>query len=161
MFKEHLKDDTDDALESWNDIKAKEKNANTYTDRMKNITKGLPALMKSVKVQNRAKEVGFDWEDFRGALSKLEEELSEVKKELEVNNINKLEEEIGDLIFSVTNLTRFFNISPENALNITINKFISRFETMETLNAKDGKDMKSLTAEEWDSLWNQAKAKEN
>ncbi len=157
IFPNYLDEYADEKSESWNDIKAKEKNINTYTDRMKSVTKGLPALMKSVKVQNRAKDVGFDWTDFRGALDKIDEELIEVKKELDDNNIDKLEEEIGDLMFSVVNLSRFFNINPENALNITINKFINRFEFMEQKCIKDGKDMKSLTLEELDSLWNQAK----
>ena len=157
VFPEYLVDSEDSATDSWNDIKAKEKDLNTYTDRMKSITKGLPALMKSVKVQNRAKDVGFDWTDVRGALDKLEEELAEVKKELDENNIDKLEEEIGDLIFSVVNLSRFFNINPENALNITINKFINRFEFMELECIKKGKDMKELSLEELDFLWNQAK----
>ena len=157
IFPNYLNQGEDILKESWNDIKAKEKNINTYTDRMKSVTKGLPALMKSVKVQNRAKDVGFEWTDFRGALSKLEEELTEVKQELDDNNIDKLEEEIGDLIFSVVNLSRFFDINPENALNITINKFINRFEFMEGKCIEQGKDMKNLTLEELDSLWNQAK----
>lgn len=157
IFPQYLNQSENSLKESWEDIKAKEKRINTYTDRMKSVTKGLPALMKSVKVQNRAKDVGFEWPDFRGALNKLEEELIEVKKELDENNIDRLEEEIGDLIFSVVNLSRFFKINPENALNITINKFINRFEFIEEECIRDGKDMKDLTLEELDSLWNQAK----
>lgn len=146
-----------EAKQNWNDIKAKEKNISTYTDRMKSIPKGLPGLMKSVKVQNRAKDIGFDWSDFKGALSKVEEELLEVKVEIENSNLDKLEEEIGDLIFSIVNLSRFFDINPEVALNITINKFINRFEFMEKQCIRNDKDMKDLTLEELDSYWNQAK----
>ncbi len=161
VFPDSLDGSLEDASNSWNDIKAKEKNISTYTERMKSIPKGLPALMKSVKVQNRAADVGFDWPDFRGAIAKLEEELREVKEELDENNIDRLEEEIGDLIFSAVNISRFFSINPENALNITINKFINRFEFMENECIKEKKDMKDLSLEQLDLLWNQAKINKN
>lgn len=159
VFSEYLKSEDRDISYNWNDIKAKEKDMSTYTDRMKNVTKGLPALMKSVKIQNRASDVGFDWPDASGALEKLEEELEEVKKELDENNIYRLEEEIGDLIFSTVNLARFFNINPEVAVNTTINKFIRRFEFIENDCINQGKDMKTMKLEELDDLWGQAKIK--
>ena len=161
VYIDSLNEKMDSDSDSWNDIKAKEKNMSTYTDRMKSIPKGLPALMKSVKVQNRAADVGFDWTDFTGAMDKLEEELREVKEELDENNIDRLEEEIGDLIFSAVNVSRFFSINPENALNITINKFINRFEFMENKCIEEQKDMKDLSLEELDLLWNQAKLNKN
>lgn len=159
VFSEYLEGEFNDISSDWNDIKAKEKDMSTYTDRMKNVTKGLPALIKSVKIQNRASDVGFDWPNVSGALEKLEEELMEVKKELDENNIDRLEEEIGDLIFSIVNVSRFFNINPEIAVNLTIKKFIDRFEFVETECIKHGKDMKNMKLEELDDLWNQAKIK--
>lgn len=161
VFGEYIKDDIDSVSSDWNDIKAKEKDMSTYTERMKNVTKGLPSLIKSVKIQNRAADVGFEWADVSGALEKLEEELMEVKKELDENNIDRLEEEIGDLIFSIVNVSRFFNINPEIAVNITINKFIERFEFIEAECIKQGKDMKKMKLEELDHLWDQAKILNN
>ena len=161
VFSEYLKDDFEEISLDWNDIKAKEKDMSTYTERMKNVTKGLPALMKSVKIQNRASDVGFDWPDVSGALAKVDEELMEVKTELDANNKNRLEEEIGDLIFSIVNVSRFFNINPETAVNLTINKFIDRFEFIEDECIKQGKDMKNIQLEELDDLWGQAKIFKN
>lgn len=144
-------------LQSWNDIKAKEKNMDSYTQRLESIPKGLSALMKSYKVQRRAADVGFDWDDISGALEKLYEELDEVKQELVGNDKYKLEEEIGDFIFSIVNICRFVDVNPELALNRTINKFIKRFEFIEFEGKKKGKDIKNMTLSEIEALWSQAK----
>lgn len=159
VFSDFKVKDSEEVLENWNDIKAKEKNINTYTDRLKSIPKGLPALMKSLKVQKRAADVGFDWEDVKGALEKLEEELKEVKVELKANNKDRLEDELGDLIFSIVNVCRFYDINPEISLNKTIDKFIKRFEFIESESIKQQKDMKKMTIEDMDALWNKAKIK--
>lgn len=152
--------DKEDIVYDWNDIKAKEKDITSYTDRMKSIPKGLPALIKSVKIQNRAADVGFDWPDVKGALEKLEEELREVKAEIKCRDTDKLEEEIGDLLFSVANVSRFFDLNPETALNKASNKFINRFESMEAKCREDGVDMRELSVYQLDELWNYAKQEE-
>lgn len=152
--------DKEDIVYDWNDIKAKEKDITSYTDRMKSIPKGLPALIKSVKIQNRAADVGFDWPDVKGALEKLEEELREVKAEIKCRDTDKLEEEIGDLLFSVVNVSRFFDLNPETALNKASNKFINRFESMEAKCREDGVDMRELSVYQLDELWNYAKQEE-
>ncbi|AFS79374.1 MazG family protein [Gottschalkia acidurici 9a] len=161
VFTDFRAKSSQEVVYDWNDIKAKEKNMTTYTERIKSIPKGLPALMKSYKVQKRAADVGFDWEDVSGALEKLEEELNEVKEELNTSNKERLENEIGDLIFSIVNVCRFVNVNPENAVNKTINKFIKRFEFIETESINQGKDIKNMTLEEMDKLWKQAKENEN
>lgn len=159
VFPEFINSD-EDVVYDWNDIKAKEKDQNSYTDRMKSVPKGLPALVKSVKIQNRAADVGFDWPNIEGALEKIQEELKEVKEELRGNDIDKTEEELGDLLFSIVNLSRFLQLSPETALNKATHKFIKRFESMELQSIEDFKDMKDLSLEELDELWIGAKEKE-
>jgi len=115
-------------------------------------------------VQERAKEVGFDWNNVDGAVSKIKEEYLEV---LEILNnfkggdMDRLEEELGDLLFSVVNVCRFFNINPEVILNKSINKFINRFEEMENLSNQRNKDLKEMTLEEMDELWNLSKIHKN
>lgn len=143
-------------LENWNDIKAKEKNFYSHTERLKAVPKTLPALMRSQKVQKRAKDAGFDWEGYEGALAKVEEEVQEVKTEIEQKG-NFISEEIGDLLFSVVNLTRFFNIDPEYSLTNAIEKFIIRFEKVEKELEKQNKKMNEISIEKLDEIWNYIK----
>lgn len=150
-----------EALKSWNDMKAEEKSITTYTDRLRDIPRSLPSLMRSYKVQQRASDVGFDWENLNGPIEKLYEELNEVVQEIENNNIENLELEIGDLIFAIVNVSRFLNINPENAINKTIEKFVERFEFIETESKKMGKDLKDMTLEDMDFMWEKAKIHKN
>lgn len=150
----------EDVIYDWNDIKAKEKDQNSYTDRMKSVPKGLPALVKSVKIQNRAADVGFDWTSIEGALEKLDEELAEVKQEIKGRDTERIEEELGDLLFSVVNVSRFLNLSPETSLNKATHKFIKRFEFMELKSTESGHDMKQLSLDELENLWKCSKENE-
>jgi len=147
-------DNADEALESWEASKQKEKNLMSYTDNLKNVPKALSPLSRSYKIQKRAAEVGFDWPDKDGALLKIKEELFEIMEECGKSDISKMEEEFGDLLFALVNLSRFMKINPDVALNRTINKFISRFEYIET---HSDKDMKQMTLEEMDELWEESK----
>ena len=116
--------------------------------------------MRSYKVQKRAADVGFDWDNIYGAIDKVKEEYLEVIEEVDLckgGDIEKIEEELGDLLFAVVNVCRFSNVNPEVALNKAINKFIKRFELMEIKSNELGKDFREMTLEQMDILWNEAK----
>lgn len=154
VFGETKANSAEEALISWEKSKQKEKNLNTYTENLRNVPKALSPLSRSYKIQKRAADVGFDWPDAEGAIKKIKEELFEFIDEYNKYNLDKMEEEFGDLLFSLVNLSRFLKINPDIALNKTINKFINRFEFIEN-NAK--KDLKSMTLQEMDELWEKSK----
>lgn len=151
---------SDEVLQNWDEIKRKEKHFNTYTEEMKGIAKTLPSLIRADKVQNKAAKVGFDWDNVDDALNKVLEEFNEIKEVYKMENKERILEEIGDLIFSAVNVSRFLGVDPEIALNRTTDKFIKRFSFIEDKARKQGYDMKSMTLEEMDRLWNVAKINE-
>ncbi|WP_352418149.1 nucleoside triphosphate pyrophosphohydrolase [Proteiniborus sp.] len=161
VFLDKTANNVSEALKSWNDMKAEEKSILNYTDRLKDIPRSLPSLMRSYKIQQRASDVGFDWEDVSGAIEKLYEELDEVMEEIKNNNKDSLESEIGDLIFALVNVCRFVDINPENAINRTIDKFVERFEFIEAESKKMGIDLKEMTLKDMDFMWNKAKIHKN
>jgi tetrapyrrole methylase family protein/MazG family protein len=149
-------------LQNWEEIKKKEKGFTTQTEVLKGISRSLPALMRSYKIQQKAAKVGFDWDSVDGAFAKLREELDEVGQAWhESSSSSHLEEEIGDLLFAVVNVARFGGIDPELALGRACDKFIKRFSYIEK-HAKEQfeKPMEALSLEEMDSLWNQCKKTE-
>lgn len=159
VFQEKKVENCDEIVYNWNEIKYKNKNIENYTQRLKDVPQ-MPSLMRSYKIQDRAKDVGFDWDEVGGALEKVKEEYYEVKEAIDNykgGDDGDIEEELGDLLFSVVNVCRFMNVNPEIALNGTINKFIKRFEIMEQESNKLGKDLKEMTLEEMDILWNESK----
>lgn len=145
---------TDEVLNNWEEIKKKEKKLSSYTDNLKNVPKSLSPLSRSYKIQKRAAEVGFDWPNELGAISKIKEELFEFIHEYENQDTDKMESEFGDLLFALVNLSRFMKINPDVALNRTISKFINRFQFIED-NAH--KDLKKMTLAEMDELWEKSK----
>jgi tetrapyrrole methylase family protein / MazG family protein len=149
----------DEVLLKWEDNKRKEKSIETHTDNLKAIPKVLPALIRSFKIQEKASKVGFDWDKVEDAILKIHEELDEFLVEYKNGNKEKTTEELGDLLFAVVNTARFLNIDPEFALTSTIEKFIRRFEYIETNANKNGKNMENMTLNEMDLLWNEAKSK--
>ncbi|MFD3155543.1 nucleoside triphosphate pyrophosphohydrolase [Haloimpatiens sp. FM7330] len=148
---------TDEVLDNWEKIKKKEQGLKTYTDTLKHVPKELPALMKSIKVQEKAAKVGFDWENIEPAMEKILEEYYEVKNVYKSKNKGIITEEIGDLIFACVNVARFLDIDPEYALNYTIDKFISRFQYIEQRAIEQGLKLQQMTLKEMDNLWNEAK----
>lgn len=144
----------DEALNNWETAKQKEKKLSTYTDNLKNVPKALSPLSRSFKIQKRAADVGFDWPNEIGSINKIKEELFEFIEEYKKLDSDKMESEFGDLIFAMVNFARFMKINPDIALNRTINKFINRFEFIEK-NAE--KDLKQMTLEEMDELWEKSK----
>ncbi len=145
------------ALKSWEATKREEKGIKKYFETLLNIPKGMPALIRSYKIQEKAALAGFDWDDVKGAMDKVDEELNELKEVYKTTKNDKIEEEIGDLIFAVVNVSRFLKIQPELALKGTINKFIARFRFMEETALSLGKNLDIMSLHEMDLLWNKAK----
>ena len=146
-----------EVLDNWEDIKKKEKRMETYTDELKHVPKCLPGLMRAEKVQRKAGKVGFDWNDVEPAMEKVLEELQEIKDVYKGGEMSRIQEEVGDLIFATVNIARLLDIDPEFAVNYTIDKFIKRFQFIEESGIQKGLDMKSMTLDEMDALWEEAK----
>lgn len=141
----------DEAVKSnWEKIKLKTGNKSV----LQGVPKGLPSLVKAIRIQDKARGVGFDWENKEQVWEKVEEELNEFKQE---DDKEKKMEEFGDLMFSLVNYARFLDIDPEEALERTNKKFIKRFQYLETESAKDGKVLGEMTLKEMDVYWNRAK----
>lgn len=117
----------------------------------------MPAIIKASRIQEKAANVGFDWEERHQVWDKVEEEIREVKSAAEENDSAHLEEEFGDLLFSVINAARLYGVNPDNALERTNAKFIRRFNHVEKRAKESGRDMREMTLAEMDSLWNEAK----
>ncbi len=150
--------------ENWEKIKLKEKDSIT-TDGFRSVLNGvpvsLPAIVKSVRIQEKARAAGFDWEKPEQVWEKVEEELKELNDEIKNNAAQeKIENEFGDVLFSFINYARFLNVNPEDALERTNKKFIRRFQFLEKESQKDGKKMEDMSLAEMDEYWNRAKALE-
>ena len=150
---------TDDVLKNWEELKQKEKNGNKTV--LSGVPSSLPSLIKAHRIQDKARAVGFDWQNREEVWNKVAEEISEWKETLSQNDKEKQEEEFGDLIFSLVNAARLYDINPDNALENTNQKFIRRFGYIESKAKEMGKELKKMTLEEMDSLWNEAKTFEN
>jgi XTP/dITP diphosphohydrolase len=141
--------------ENWEKLKLKEGNKSI----LGGVPSALPALVKAYRIQDKAKAVGFEWENKEQVWAKVEEELIEFKEEVVEGNRDKIEDEYGDLLFSLVNYGRFIGVNPEDALERTNQKFISRFKYIEDEAKNIGKKLEDMTLEEMDKLWNQAKRK--
>ena len=147
----------DDVLTNWDNIKRKTKGQKTTTESMLSVPRELPALMRATKLQKKAADVGFDWSDVSGALDKLQEEIDELRKAVENKDSENMNEELGDVLFSAVNVSRFIKSDAEEALTAASDKFLARFTTVEKLAEERNIDMKSSTLEELDKLWDEAK----
>ena len=148
----------DKVLEKWENVKRNEKGTVSHTDSMNDVPHALPALIRSFKIQKKAAEVGFDWEDVSDAFSKVKEETYELLEIYQGNDAARIMEEVGDLLFAVVNVARFLGVNPEEALNFTSSKFIDRFGFIEKTAKLQGKRLEDMSLEEMDKLWEQAKA---
>ena len=124
---------------------------------MEGVPRSLPAMVKAVRIQEKVRGVGFDWDDIEQVWEKVEEELEELQIEVQAGDKIKSEQEFGDLLFSLINYSRFIDINPEDALERTNKKFIERFQHMETFLKEEGKDLSDLALSEMDIYWEQAK----
>lgn len=141
--------------QTWEQIKRKEKDGNKSV--LSGVPEALPALIKAYRIQDKARNVGFDWENRSQVWEKVYEEIEEWKAEVEKGDKEKMEEEFGDVLFSLINTARLYKINPENALEKTNRKFIRRFNYLEEHTLKEGKELKNMTLEEMDEYWNEAK----
>jgi XTP/dITP diphosphohydrolase len=145
-------------LENWEQIKLKEKDGNKSV--LSGVPEALPSLIKAYRIQDKARNVGFDWEDRQDVWKKVREELDELEAELNKEDKEHSTEELGDFIFSVINAARLYKLNPDNALEKTNRKFIDRFNYIEAHSIKIGKPLNEMTLEEMDQLWNEAKQQE-
>ena len=150
----------DSALDKWENMKRLEKKNKSQTQSMMDIPLELPALMRSNKIQKKAADVGFDWDDVEAAFDKVSEEMTEVREAAAAADKDHLKEEVGDLLFSVVNVARFLGVDPEEALNITSDKFIRRFKFVEDKARENERALTDMSLEEMDILWEEAKDKE-
>ncbi|EHK2328307.1 nucleoside triphosphate pyrophosphohydrolase [Clostridium perfringens] len=151
---------SEQVLVNWDEIKKEEKGIKTLTEEMQNIAKSLPATTRAYKVQKKAKKVGFDWDDVNCAMDKVKEELNEIKEVYNCEDKSIIEGEVGDLLFACINVARFLEVDGELALDKTIKKFIKRFSYIENEAIKNNKNLKDMTLEEMDKLWEEVKISE-
>ena len=147
-------DTPEQVKQNWEQIKLKEGRKSV----LEGVPKGLPALVKAQRMQDKAAGVGFDWDNAALVWEKVQEELGELRLEVEAGDAVKTEAEMGDVFFALVNYARFVGVNPEDALERTNKKFLNRFSFMETEIKKDGKEMKDMPLEELDMYWNRAKA---
>lgn len=145
-------------IENWEQIKLKEKNGNKRV--LSGIPAALPSLIKAYRIQEKTRNVGFDWEDKGDVWSKVREELGELEAELRKEDKARSMEELGDFIFSVINAARLYHLNPDTALENANKKFIRRFEYIEDHSIKSGKPLTEMTIAEMDDLWNETKKNE-
>ena len=145
----------EDVNREWE--KLKEKEGKVKESILDGVPRSMPALERAYKLQKKAAKVGFDWKDFEGIKEKLIEELSEIEEELKKGNREKIEEEVGDLLFMAVNLARFLGVHPEVALRKANEKFEKRFRYMEKRAKEEGKDLREMSLDEMESLWQEAK----
>lgn len=143
---------------NWEKIKQKEKDGNKTV--LSGVPNALPSLIKAYRIQDKARNVGFDWEKREDVWDKVIEELGELRAELEREDKEKSTDEFGDFLFSLINTARLYHINPDNALERTNRKFIRRFNYVEQKAKKQGKELKDMTLSEMDALWNEAKQNE-
>ncbi len=150
---------TDSAVEqTWEQIKQRERDGNKSV--LSGVPRSLPALIKAYRIQDKARNVGFDWQEREQVWDKVREELGELQAELDKDDKERSEQELGDFLFSAINAARLYKLNPDNALERTNRKFISRFNYIEQQVKAQGRDFSEMTLGEMDELWNEAKRKE-
>ncbi len=167
VYKETLQEEPDDASrpstasaveKTWEQIKQQEKDGNERV--LSGVPDALPSLIKAYRIQDKARNVGFDWKVKEDVWDKVYEELEELKAELAKGDKENSTRELGDFLFSVINAARLYKLNPDNALEMTNQKFIRRFNYVEDHSMKHGKSLKDMTLEEMDKLWDEAKRQE-
>ena len=146
-------------LQNWEQIKLKEKDGNESV--LSGVPAALPSMIKAYRIQDKARNVGFDWEDKQDVWKKVREELDELEVELRKEDKENSTRELGDFLFAVINAARLYKLNPDNALEMTNRKFINRFNYIEAHSIKVGKPLTEMTLEEMDKLWDEAKKLEN
>jgi tetrapyrrole methylase family protein/MazG family protein len=150
-------DTAEEQIVNWENIKNKEGKKSI----LDGVPKSSPALLRAFRIQQKASIVGFDWKEITPVLDKIKEEIDELQEVIDSKNKKRIEEELGDLLFAIVNLSRFIKVNPEDALRMAIEKFIYRFNSMETIIKAEGKEISDFTLEEMDVIWNQVKNNNN
>jgi MazG family protein len=151
-----VKNNSDKVKQNWEDLKKKEGNKSVLSG----VPSSLPALIKASRVQEKVRAVGFDWDERSQVWNKVQEEINELREEVEKCNQEKMEQEFGDLLFSMVNAARLYGIDPENALEKTNKKFIKRFNYLEQETIKKGLSLRDMSLAEMDVIWEEAKKKD-
>ena len=159
VYGETVAKSAEEVLDNWEQIKQKEKDGNKTV--LSGVPVSLPSLIKAYRIQDKARHVGFDWEDKQDVWAKVREELDELETEFKREDKTRSEKELGDFLFSVINAARLYHLNPDNALEGTNQKFIRRFNYIEEHSIKIGKPLTEMSLAEMDALWNEAKSKEN
>ncbi len=146
--------DEEDVKRNWEQIKLKTGNKKTV---LGGVPKALPAVVKATRIQEKAKQVGFEWETKEDVFKKVEEEIGELQEAISLNDQDKIEDEFGDVMFSLINYARFLNVDAEGALERTNRKFMYRFQQIEKVAAERGKSLQDMSLEEMDAIWNEVK----
>jgi MazG family protein len=146
--------DEEDVKRNWEKIKLKESKNKTV---LGGVPTSLPAMVKATRIQEKAKQVGFEWENKEDVWKKVEEEIGELKEAIAENDQEHIEEEFGDVMFSLINYARFLQVDAEGVLEKTNRKFINRFQQMEAIATSKGKPLTDMTLEEMDAIWNEVK----
>ncbi len=155
IFGDTKVDNAEQVLQNWEALKLKEKGGNKTV--LSGVPKSLPSVIKAERIQEKSANVGFDWDKPEDVWDKVKEEIAEVETELKAGNRDNLEKEFGDLLFSVINAARLYGVRADNALELTNNKFITRFNHIEQRALDMGKKINELSLAEMDALWNEAK----
>ena len=158
IYGEQKANSEEEVLQTWEQIKLKEKDGNKTV--LSGVPDALPSLIKAYRIQDKARNVGFDWKDKADVWEKVREELDELEAELKNGNSETSTQELGDFLFSVINAARLYHLNPDNALEKTNQKFIRRFNYVEAHSIKQGKSLANMSLSEMDALWNEAKDKE-
>ncbi len=157
VFGDVIAETPDKVLENWDAIKMQTKDQSTYAEALDSVSHALPSLIRAHKVQHKARKYGFDWDDVSGALSKLSEEVGELTEAVANGDETSCYDELGDVLFSAVNVSRFIGVDPEQSLSSSVDKFIARFAKVEKLANERGIDMKTASLEELDALWEEIK----
>ena len=158
IYGEQKANSEEEVLQTWEQIKLKEKDGNKTV--LSGVPDALPSLIKAYRIQDKARNVGFDWRRKEEVWDKVREELDELEAELKNGNSETSTQELGDFLFSVINAARLYHLNPDNALEKTNQKFIRRFNYVEAHSIKQGKSLANMSLSEMDALWNEAKDKE-
>ncbi|WP_010254733.1 nucleoside triphosphate pyrophosphohydrolase [Myroides injenensis] len=156
IYSDTIVKDENDVEQNWEKLKLKEGNKSVLSG----VPKGLPSIIKAYRIQQKASGVGFDWEDKKEVWNKVEEEIAEFQLEEKENNSSKMEQEFGDILFSLINYARFVGIDPDKALSMTNDKFIKRFQEVEKSAISKGNSIANLSSEEMNLFWEEAKKKQ-
>ena len=148
-------DDSKKVEQTWEQMKLKEKDGNKTV--LDGVPAALPSLIKAYRIQDKARNVGFDWEIKEQVWDKVEEELNELRNEIDRMDADRMEDEFGDFFFSLINAARLYKINPDNALERTNQKFIRRFTYLEEKTIRQGRSLKEMTLDEMDEVWNESK----